>query len=162
MLPLAAQEVDNPPTLPPNYKLVRRLVKKASSPYFYDSLLARFNRCDTSFTIDDARCLYYGGTEVNIFKCYRNYWMLLEKTGRHEGAANAAWWQYQMLVSAVWSTGDGSEERPLHVQCSEDFIHFQMEDNLGETIALSERRGRRVYHAYPLPDGTLRWYFIQR
>lgn len=159
-LPLAAQEL--PQTLPPNYKLIKKLVKKRNSPYYYDSLLARFNRYDTAFSIDDARCLYFGGTDVNVFKCYRNYRMLLDSLGRHEGAANDAWWQYQMLLSAVWSTGDGSEEHPLHVQCYDDFMHLYMEDNPGETIAHFKRRGRRVYHAYPLPDGTLRWYYIRR
>ena len=157
---LVAQEL--PQTLPPNYKLIKKLVKKRNSPYYYDSLLARFNRCDTTFTIDDARCLYYGGTEVSIADCFRRYKLLIGRFGRHEGRANDVWWQFQMLQSAVWSTGDGSEERPLHVQNSEDLNTLDELEGVGDTIARIKVRGRMVYERRSHPGGFYRWYCYRR
>ena len=157
---MMAQE--QPQTLPPNYKLIKKLVKKRSSPYFYDSLLARFTRCDTTFTIDDARCLYYCGTDVSITDCYRRYNLLVSRFGRHEGRANDVWWQFQMLQSAVWSTGDGSEERPLHVQNCEDLSTLDILEGAGDTIGQVKVRGRMVYERRVLPDGIYRWYCYRR
>ena len=53
---------DNGRTLKPNYRKIARVVKSPSSPYYLDSLEERFSRCDTTLTVDDLRCLYYGGT----------------------------------------------------------------------------------------------------
>lgn len=141
-LPLAAQ--DAPQTLPPNYRLIKKLVKKRSSPYYYDSLLFRFNRCDTTFTIDDARCLYFGGTEVSIAQCYYRYNRLIAQLGRHEGEANDVWWQLQMLISAVWSTGDGSKESPLYVQNSEDVGIMNIIEGSGDTLSVSAYQPRQL------------------
>ena len=158
--PLAAQDL--PPTLPPNYRLIKKLTKKKDSPYFYDSLAARFDRCDTTLTIDDVRCLYFGGKEVSITDCHRRYKLLISRFGRHQGRANDVWWQYQMLQSAVWSTGDGSEEHPLHVQSYDDFLEFYMLDNPGSTLVRTKRRGHFSYVAHPLPDGTWRWFCFRK
>ena len=159
-LPLMAQE--QPQTLPPNYRLISKIVQRPDSPYYYDSLLARFSRCDTSFTIDDARCLYYGGTEVSITDCYRRYRLLLGRFGRHEGRANDVWWQYQMLLSAVWSTGDGSKEHPLHVQSREDLITLEMLEGAdGNPISTKVRR-RMIYECHPVVGGGVRWYCYRK
>jgi len=155
-MPMAAQEL--PPTLPPNYRLIKKVTRNQSSPYFYDSLLARFSRCDTTLTIDDVRCLYYGGDEAGISDCYRRYRLLLGRLGRHQGRANDVWWQYQMLQSAVWSTGDGSEEHPLHVRDLDDIMLLRSLDNPDDTTSPQTfRRRRLVYVAYNLPDGSRRW-----
>ncbi len=154
-VPITAQEL--PPTLPPNYRLIKKVTRDQSSPYFYDSLLARFSRCDTSLTIDDIRCLYFGGNETSVSDTYRRYQLLLSRFGRHQGRANDIWWQYQMLLSAVWSTGDGSEQHPLYVQNLDDIMQLYLLDNPDTSQTCTRRRGRLIYVAYPLPDGSLRW-----
>lgn len=118
VLPLAAQ--DNGATLPPNYRRIKKEVKRADGPYCYDSLLVRFYRCDTSLTVDDLRCLYFGGEELWLYKSFHHYWQLKGRFGRHQGKVNDAWWQYQMLETAVWSTGNGSKRKPLHVRGADD------------------------------------------
>lgn len=160
VLPLAAQE--QPQTLPPNYRLIKKLVKKRGGPYYYDSLLTRFSRCDTTFSIDDARCLYFGGTEVSVTDSYRRYNLLINRFGRHEGLANDAWWQFQMLQSAIWSTGDGTEERPLYVQDAEDLNTLDiLEGSDGNVVRFKVRR-KMVYECRKMPDGSLRWYCYRK
>lgn len=111
---------DNGATLKPNYRKIARVVQSPSSPYFLDSLMARFDCCDTSLTVDDLRCLYFGGGDVSLHNAWRRYQLLLSRFGRHGGKANDAWSQYQMLLTAIWSTGDGTKRKPLHVASRED------------------------------------------
>ncbi len=115
----AAVAQENGATLKPNYRKIARVVKSPSSPFFLDSLQARFDRCDTSLTVDDLRCLYFGGGDVSLRAAWQRYHLLFSRFG-HRGKANDAWWQYQMLLTAVWSTGDGSKQSPLHVRSRDD------------------------------------------
>ena len=117
---LSAQE--GGATLKPDYRKVARVVKSPRSQYFLDSLQERFLRCDTALTVDDLRCLYFGGGEVSLSDAWRRYQLLLGRFGRHGGKANDAWWQYQMLLTAVWSTGDGTRRKPLHVRSHDDAV----------------------------------------
>lgn len=112
-----AQEL--PPTLKPDYCKIARYTSRPGM-FFLDSLEARFSRCDTTLTIDDLRCLYYGGGEATLCDAYRRHMLLASRFGRQSRAANEAWWQYQMLTSAVWSTGDGTRRRPLHVRSADE------------------------------------------
>ena len=111
---------DGGATMKPNYRKIARVVKSPASPYFLDSLEVRFSRCDTTLTVDDLRCLYFGGGEVSLSDAWQRYQLLFSRFGRHGGKANDAWWQYQMLLTAVWSTGDGSKRKPLHVRSRAD------------------------------------------
>ena len=110
---------DNGRTLKPNYSKIARVVKSPGSPFFLDSLEARFCRCDTALTVDDLRCFYFGGG-ATLEEVYRKYGLLSTRFGRQSPQTNTAWTQYQMLVTAIWSTGDGSKRKPLHVVCPED------------------------------------------
>ena len=110
---------ENGATLKPNYRKIARVVKSSASPYFLDSLQARFGRCDTSMTVDYMRCLY-DGYGANLRDAYGVYSMKSSRFGMQSPQANVAWTQYQMLVTAIWSTGDGSKHKPLHVVCLED------------------------------------------
>lgn len=159
-LPLTAQE--EPQTLPPNYRLIKKLVKNPDSPYYYDSLLARFYRCDTTFDIDDARCLYFGGDAVSITDCYRRYLLLIGRFGRHEGRANDVWWQFQMLQSAVWSTGSGSDKHPLHVRNLEDLNTMAALEGFDDAPARTKVRCHMVYDCRNHPEGICRWYCYRR
>lgn len=118
VMPALAQ--DNGRTLKPNYRKIARVVKSPSSPYFLDSLVARFDRCDTTLTVDDMRCIYYGCSVVTLGEAYRVYGRRSSRFGRQSPQANAAWTQYQMLVTAIWSSGDGTKRKPLHVASRED------------------------------------------
>lgn len=152
---------ENGATLKPNYRKIARVVKSPKSPYFLDSLQARFDRCDTTMTVDDLRCLYFGGGEVSLRDAWHRYQLLLGRFGRHGGKANDAWWQYQMLLTAVWSTGDGSKENPLYVKDYEDFLFMYNQEYPGETLAKygkSNRCSRQREVAHPMPDGTWCWF----
>lgn len=157
-LPIAAQE--NGQTLPPNYRVISRVVADNHSPYFLDSLQARFWRCDTSLTVDDLRCLYFGGSDVSLADCHRRYQLLLGRFGRHQGKANEAWWQYQMLLTAVWSTGNGSKKHPLHVR---DEADLQLLTNLESGGDILRRNGLRFVRVrVKMPDGSHFWYSFRR
>lgn len=119
LVPCLAVAQDNGVTMKPNYRKIARVVKSPSSPYFLDSLQARYGRCDTSLTVDDLRCLYFGGGAV-LRDAYGVYSMKSSRFGKQSPQANTAWTQYQMLVTAIWSTGDGTKRNPLHVICAED------------------------------------------
>ncbi len=116
----AALAQDGGRTLKPNYRKIARVVKSPASPYFLDSLEARFSRGDTSLTVDDLRCLYYGSSDMTLGNAFRIYSLRAGRFGRQSRQANEAWWHYQMLTTAVWSTGDGSRRKPLHVASRED------------------------------------------
>lgn len=117
---------DNGLTLRPNYRKIARVVKAPDSPYYMDSLEARFCRCDTNMTVDHFRCLYYGDTLYGIVNAASNYENKCRRFGRMSRQANDAWWQYQMLLTAVWSTGNGTKRKPLHVTCLEDATYVAM------------------------------------
>lgn len=111
---------DNGRTLKPNYRKITRVVKSTASPYFLDSLQSRFSRCDTTLTVDDLRCLYYGGETGILYRAHTRLLAVSSRFGTASRQAGVAWWQYQMLTTAVWSTGDGSKRRPLHVTAYDD------------------------------------------
>ena len=117
---------DNGRILKPNYCKIARVVKSPFSPYYIDSLAARFDRCDTSLTVDDMRCIYYSRAVSTLRDAYGVYGMKLSRFGRQSSQANAAWTRYQMLVTAIWSTGDGTKRKPLHVICVEDATYAAM------------------------------------
>lgn len=116
----AAAAQDGGATLKPNYRMIARVVKSPLSPYFLDSLLARFDRCDTSLTVDDLRCLYFSFANMSLNDAFRVYTLRSGRFGHQSRQANDAWWRYQMLTTAVWSTGDGTKRKPLHVVSRED------------------------------------------
>lgn len=116
----AATAQDNGITLKPNYRKIARVVKSPASPYFLDSLEARFDRCDTTLTVDHLRCLYFASGDKNLSNAYRVYKLRSGRFGRQAAQVNTVWTQYQMLTTAVWSTGDGTKRKPLHVVSRED------------------------------------------
>lgn len=118
LLPAVAQE--NGLTMKPNYRKIARVIKSPVSPYFIDSLMARYDRCDTSLTVDDMRCIYYSCAVTTLRDAYGVYGRKLSRFGRQSPQANDAWTQYQMILMAIWSTGNGSKQKPLHVVCRED------------------------------------------
>ena len=118
LLPVVAQE--NGRTMKPNYRKIARVIKSPESPYYIDSLIARFDRCDTSLTVDDMRCIYYSCAVTTLRDAYGVYGKKSSRFGRQSPQANAAWTQYQMILTAIWSTGNGSKQKPLHVICRED------------------------------------------
>ena len=103
---------DNGRTLKPNYRKIARVVKSPSSPYYLDSLEERFSRCDTTLTVDDLRCLYYGGTANMLTASHKALDAAVLRFGMASRRAGIMWWRYQMLTTAVWSTGDGSKRKP--------------------------------------------------
>ena len=111
---------DNGATMKPNYRKIARVVQSPSSPYFLDSLLARFGRGDTSLTVDDMRCIYYSSSNNSLNDAFRVYTLRSGRFGLQSRQANDAWWRYQMPTTAVWSTGDGTKRKPLHVTSRED------------------------------------------
>ncbi|MBR6292109.1 MAG: hypothetical protein IKR33_04835 [Bacteroidales bacterium] len=162
-LPLLAQDAGL--TLPPNYKRIAKEVRKADGPFFYDSLQARFDRCDTSLTVDDLRCLYFGNGDASLCESHRRYWLLYSRFGRHGGAVNDAWTRYQMLVSAVWSTGDGSRRRPLHVNSLDDASFLMASDTEGYYVLRTYIKRKYVLLRYIAKDGQPSgdvWFYIRK
>ena len=162
MTALPAMPQDGGKTLPPNYRRIAKEVKRAGGPYFLDSLDARFNRCDTTMTVDDIRCLYFGGGEVSLVGCNMHYVRLVERFGRHQGKANDAWWQLQMLLSAVWSTGDGTRRHPLHVRNIDDASFIVAHDYERPTKARRHyKRWRHLLIKNTFDDGTDVWFYVR-
>ena len=116
-----AMAQDNGRTLKPKYRKIARVVKSPESPYFIDSLEARFSRCDTTMTVDDLRCLYYSG-HATLAGTHQQLLLLSSRFGVTSRRAGDAWWRYQMLLTAVWSSVDGSRRKPLHVTQMYDAI----------------------------------------
>lgn len=104
-LPAVAQE--NPAPLPPNYELIKKETGRWFGEYRYKSLVKRFERCDTTMTVDHYRCLYYGAA-LRGDSIYT-----LSAVSRRTG--NTGWLQLMGLVQAVWSSGNGSDTLPFHV-----------------------------------------------
>lgn len=114
---MEAQE--NGRILKPNYCKIARVTHDTASPYYAVSLTERFSLCDTSLTVDGMRCLYYGG-HVTLASVHQQFLLLSSRFGITSRRAGEAWWRYQMLLSAVWSTGNGSKSKPLHVISRDD------------------------------------------
>lgn len=57
VLGATAQEQE---TVSPDYTLIEKNIKDPNSPYFYTTLLNRYEAADTSMTIQERRHLYYG------------------------------------------------------------------------------------------------------
>lgn len=117
-LPASAQDAGR--TMKPDYRKIARVVAENAGPYFMDSLQDRFARQDTSLTVDDLRCLYYGGEGGMLCRARTRLLAVGSRFGMSSRQAGAAWWQYQMLTTAVWSSGDGSKRKPLHVTGYDD------------------------------------------
>ena len=143
---VAQQEAGN--TLPPNYRRIAKEVKNSTGEYFYDSLMARYGRCDTALTVDHLRCLYYGGTDVSLADAWQRYFLLFSRFGNRGGRVNEAWTQYQMLLTAVWSTGDGSRRHPLHVRSKEEAR--QVVTDFGSALWF-KIKGKRRFSVAPQP-----------
>ena len=145
LFPAMAQ--DNGRTLKPNYRKIARVVAQPSSPYFIDSLTARFGRCDATLNVDDLRCLYYGG-DVSLSSVWQRYQALSSRFGRQSKQAGRVWTQYQMLTTAVWSTGDGSKRKPLHIRSRED---AQLAVMGYDTPLWFKIKGKRKFSVTPQP-----------
>lgn len=115
----ALQAQENPAPVPPNYERIDKETHRWFGEYRYRSLVRRFERGDTSLTVDHYRCLYYGAgqrgdTTYTLSACSR-------RTG------NAGWLQLMGLVQAVWSSGNGSDTLPFHVASYAD-ARFMRDD----------------------------------
>lgn len=165
VLPLMAQNGGTAKA--PNYRRINKEINKVGGPYFLDSLQARFDRCDTTLTIDHIRCLYFGVEKpLDMIMINHRYDLLVGRFGRHQGKANDTWWQLQMLLSAVWSTGDGSRRHPLHVHGLNDAAFIMASDFEGyykEGRAVNRRR--YVLMRYIAMDGQASgdvWFYIRK
>ena len=133
-------------TLKPNYRKIARVVATPASPYFLDSLDARYWRLDTSLTVDDLRCFYYGGGDDGLARAWQRYVMVASRMGRQSRQAGDAWMRYQWLTTAVWSTGDGGKRHPLHVTSVED----AQQAALGfEEVLWFKIKGKRKFSVAP-------------
>lgn len=118
----ALQAQENPAPVPPNYERIDKETRRWFGEYRYRSLVRRFERGDTSLTVDHYRCLYYGAgqrgdTTYTLSACSRR-------------AGNAGWLQLMGLVQAVWSSGNGSDTLPFHVASYADARY--MRDDTGD------------------------------
>ena len=142
----AALAQDAGRTLKPNYRKIARVVKSPASPYFLDSLTLRFSECDTSLTVDDLRCLYYGGEACMLTAAHTQLLAVGSRFGLSSRRAGEAWWRYQMLTTAVWSSGDGSRRKPLHVSGYDDAV--QVATDFGAPLWF-KIRGKRKFSVAP-------------
>lgn len=115
----ALQAQENPAPVPPNYERIDKETRHWFGEYRYRSLVRRFERGDTSLTVDHYRCLYYGAgqrgdTTYTLSACSRR-------------AGNTGWLQLMGLVQAVWSSGNGSDTLPFHVASYAD-ARFMRDD----------------------------------
>lgn len=113
------QAQDNPKPVPPNYERIKKETRRWFGEYRYRSLVRRFERCDTSLTVDHYRCLYYGAA----LRGDTTY--TLTVVGRRDG--NSGWIQLMGLLQAVWSSGNGSDTLPFHVASYAD-ARFMRDD----------------------------------
>ena len=122
-LPAVAQE--NPAPLPPNYELIKKVTGRWFGEYRYKSLVKRFERCDTTMTVDHFRCLYYGAalrgdSTQTLMRYGQDFRRLTDSLGMWHPTTQQAWWRLQMLLAAVWSSGNGEREHPFYVSCADD------------------------------------------
>lgn len=137
---------DNGRTLKPNYRKIARVVKSPSSPYYLDSLEERFSRCDTTLTVDDLRCLYYGGAASMLTASHKALDAAVLRFGMASRRAGIMWWHYQMLTTAVWSTGDGSKRKPLYVTGRDDALWVATDFGAPLWFKI---KGKRKFNAAP-------------
>lgn len=135
----ALQAQENPAPVPPNYERIDKETRRWFGEYRYRSLVRRFERGDTSLTVDHYRCLYYGAgqrgdTTYTLSACSR-------RTG------NAGWLQQMGLVQAVWSSGNGSDTLPFHVASYAD-ARF-MRDDCGDPDVCCSLMGKPLWHGEP-------------
>lgn len=163
-LPLVAQNGGTAKA--PNYRRIGKEIKKVGGPYFLDSLQARFDRCDTTLTVDHLRCLYFGvENALDMTMINHRYLLQVGRFGRHQGKANDTWWQLQMLLSAVWSTGDGSRRHPLHVHDVGDAAFIIAHDFNGYIRERAYNRRKYVLVHYIAEDGQSSgevWFYVRR
>lgn len=145
-LPLSAQ--DNGRTLKPNYRKIARVVRQPGGTYNIDSLYRHFSLRDTSMSIDHFRCLYYGGTPSMLTAAHVTLRGVGSRFGLTSRQAGEAWWRYQMLLSAIWSSGDGSKRKPLHVTGHDDAQ--RVADDFGAPLWF-KMRGKCKFSVAPLP-----------
>ena len=138
---------DNGRTLKPNYRKIAKVTAVAGGPYCLDSLMVRFSECDTAMTVDDLRCLYYGGSAGMLAASHTTLEVVMSRFGRTSRQAGAAWWRYQMLTTAVWSTGDGSRRKPLHVTSHNDALWVATDFGAPLWFKI---KGKRRFNAAPL------------
>ena len=125
LIACAVSAQENPTPLPPDYQRIEKEIGRCFGEYRYSRLEKRFLRCDTTMTVDHFRCLYYGAalrgdSTYTLMSCGRQYHRLTDSLGQWHPATQQAWWRFQMLTSAVWSSGNGSEEYPFYVSCRDD------------------------------------------
>lgn len=171
----AAIAQENPAPVPPNYELIRKETKRWFGEFRYKKLQRRFNQCDTTMTVDHFRCLYYGShrrrmsgeVEVKVVDFHAQYRADSTAYGAASPVANASWWRLQMLIAAVWSSGNGSREYPFYVTNRDDLL-FMVEDMglhhapdpsvageiivLGEPLAVHTTEGVTVYVVIEVPQ----------
>ena len=128
---------ENPAPLPPNYERIKTETRRWFGEYRYSRLEKLFARCDTAMTVDHFRCLYYGAalrsdTNYTLLHLGRQYRRLSDSLGQWHPTTQQAWWRLQMLTSAVWSSGNGSEEAPFYVACPDDerYMTYECRDFL--------------------------------
>lgn len=126
---------DNPAPLPPNYERIQKETHRWFGEYRYNRLVRMFWDCDTTMTVDHYRCLYYGAamrgdTTYTLAECHSRYTLKRNLLGQWNPATQEAWWQLQMMLAAVWSSGNGSEEHPFHVASHSDARY--MRDDTGD------------------------------
>lgn len=116
------QAQENPAPVPPNYERIQKETRRWFGEYRYKSLVKRFERCDTSLTVDHYRCLYYGAAQRG------DSTYTLSAVSRRTG--NTGWLQLMGLLQAVWSSGNGSDTLPFHVASRADARY--MRDDTGD------------------------------
>ncbi|MDY6372350.1 MAG: hypothetical protein SPL12_08690 [Bacteroidales bacterium] len=124
----ALQAQENPAPVPPNYERIDKETRRWFGEYRYRSLVRRFERGDTSLTVDHYRCLYYGAGQRG------DTTYTLSAVSRRAG--NAGWLQFMGLHQAVWSSGNGSDTLPFHVASYAD-ARFMRDDTRDPDVCCS-------------------------
>ena len=129
--------------MPPNYELIKKENNRWFGEYRYNRLVKRFHRCDTTMTVDHFRCLYYGAalrgdTSYTLLQQGRQYRRLSDSLGQWHPTTQQAWWRLQMLLSAVWSSGNGSAEYPFYLSFAEDerYMNNECKDMMDEVCVV--------------------------
>lgn len=136
LLPLAGlQAQENPVPLPPNYERIQKETHRWLGEYRYRSLVKRFERCDTTLTVDHYRCLYYGAAQRG------DTTYTLTAVRRRTGMKG--WTQLLALESAVWSSGNGTDTLPFHVASYADARY--MRDDTGDSNVRCTLMGKPLW-----------------
>lgn len=137
LMPVQLQAQENPAPLPPNYERIDKETHRWFGEYRYGRLVRMFWECDTTMTVDHFRCLYYGAAmrgdkAYTLAECHARYTLKRNLLGQWNPTTQDAWWQLQMMLAAVWSSGNGTEEHPFHVASRPDALY--MRDDIGDSI----------------------------